>query len=89
MSKSIRGKFLMRRGTLANGEEVLILAGVARPTDFQTGDLDDNDEMWVADVTFEVGLRFSGRAHNNLPMEDFLEGEQQSPKCWAKKEQLL
>lgn len=90
--REIRGKFLIRIGRdRATNKKVIVLAGVAEPTNFDINEIDDNDEMWVADILISGGLRFSEKekgSDGSLSLEDFIRGKFQHPMHWNKKEHL-
>ncbi len=90
MSIHLKGKFLVRKAKMENGEERLILAGTFIPN-FNISEIKSNDEMWVAELKIlEGGLRFTNpyTTDGGSP-EDFLCGNNQSPKCWKNKSNLL
>jgi hypothetical protein len=89
MRKSFKGKFLVRKSTLTNGTPVVILCGSFYPN-FDTETLNDDDEMWVAELEVkDGGIRFHEKlGGSQVSPEDFLIGEYQSPDSWKNKEQL-
>ncbi len=83
--KQLRGKFLLRKSTLQNGSTVLTMTGVFPSYNF---DIEDGDEMWVADVVIQDGgFAFSNPSREVSP-EDFLSGENQNIKEWKTKKEL-
>lgn len=89
MAKSFRGKFLVRRATNhSDGKQSVVICGVFKPN-FDINQLNDNDEMWVADlVVGSGGIRFSGKETLGPSPEDFLEGQCMSPSSWKNRDQL-
>lgn len=89
ITKTFKGKFLVRRSALSNKEPVVIICGVFK-TNFDSNILNDDDEMWVAELEVkEGGLRFHNRVSTRqFSPEDFLEGEHQAPSYWQNKDQL-
>jgi hypothetical protein len=86
--KKLRGKYLVRRTKLVNGAEGLILTGVFYP-DFDINEINENDEMWVSDITIGNGLRFTDPVKPDAGSpEDFLDGNCMSPKDWKTKSEL-
>lgn len=89
MDREIRGRCLVRKSKLDNGEEVLILCGAFYPQNFDINTIHDGDEMWVLDITINSGgLRFIGSKNVSISPEDFLVGEGQMVSNWNKKEKL-
>lgn len=82
--ESFKGKMLVRKSTLDNGEKVLILAG----TFFPSASIDsfkDNDEMWVVELEVKEVIKFTGYIENNIQApspEEFISGEGQNSKDW-------
>ena len=73
MERKLRGKCLVNRNTLKNGEEVLTLTGVFYPVSFNVEDVKDGGEMWVADIIVEEGgIRFTKNESISISPEDFL-----------------
>lgn len=89
MVKILRGKYLVRKGTLANGEKVLTLTGVFHPN-FSLDEIKDNDEMWVSDIIINGGIKFTDPVNFSgaCSPEEFLLGEYQSPEDWKTKSEL-
>jgi hypothetical protein len=87
MEKVIIGKYLIKKATLKNGEVVLTLTGVFHPKNFNIDEINDNDEMWVSGLITTNGLKFTN-PFNSVSPEDFLSGENQSPKDWKNKSVL-
>lgn len=83
MERMLRGKYLVRKSTLENGEKVLTLTGVFRPN-FDIDEVKDNDEMWVSDIIVcSGGIRFTDPIGiDGGSPEDFLDGDNQSPRNW-------
>ena len=90
MERILRGKYLVRPSTLKDGTKVLTLTGVFHPMNFEVSDVEGSDEMWVSDIIISSGgIRFTepiGRDGGSP--EDFLEGENQSPRSWKKRSEL-
>lgn len=89
MAKSFRGKFLVR---VASSQETMqkrvVLCGVFVPN-FDIDELNENDEMWVAELSVvSGGIRFTGKETGGPSPEDFLEGAFMSPRDWKNREQL-
>jgi hypothetical protein len=90
MSYLFRGKFLVRKSKLVNGEDVIIFCGLALPASDQNLVLNSKDEMWVCDIEVKSGgVRFEefGTTGAGSP-EDFLSGMFQSQNEWKKKSEL-
>lgn len=90
MERILRGKYLVRKSKLENGKEVIILAGVFHPLNFNVEDIKNNDEMWVSDIIVSSGgLRFTDPigVDGGSP-EDFISGVNQSPLNWENKNNL-
>lgn len=89
MKRQLRGKCLVRKSTLTNGEEVLTICGNFYPN-FNINEIKDNDEMWVCDMTIEDGgLRFTNPTSiDGGSPENFLNGDNNLPKHWNTKEKL-
>lgn len=86
--KSIRGKFLVRVGKTSAGEKVIVFSGAAIPLNFSIDEIDDNDEMWVADILITDGIRFSEKekgSDGSLSPEEFIQGKFQHPMYWNKR----
>lgn len=84
MEKVLRGKCLVRKSKLGNGDGVVILTGVFYPQNFNTDEIKNNDEMWVSDIIIPSGgLRFTDpHGIDGGSPEDFLCGNNQSPRDW-------
>lgn len=88
MSKKLRGKYLIKKSILQNGEQVLTLTGVFHPSNFSVDEISDGDEMWVSDIVIEEGgIKFT-EPDNHVSPEDFLSGQNHSPKSWKNKNNL-
>lgn len=91
MELILRGKFLIRKTKLDSGKSALIVTGAAFVNSDNFYDtIDDNDEMWVCDLTLlPGGIRFSNRVDIKAGSpEDFLMGQSQSPSAWKKRTDL-
>lgn len=91
MEKILRGKYLVRRATLEEtGQKVLIITGIFHPQNFDVDDVKSNDEMWVSDlIVAPGGIRFSDPlGSDGGSPEDFLNGDAQSPRSWKTRESL-
>ena len=87
MEKVLRGKYLVRKSKLSNGQNVLTISGVFHPQNFNIDEVKDNDEMWVSDIIISSGgIRFTDPigVDGGSP-EDFISGDNQSPSCWSTK----
>ena len=90
MERILRGKYLVRKSKLENGNEVITLSGVFHPQNFNVSEIKDNDEMWVSDIIVSSGgIRFTdpNDADGGSP-EDFISGINQSPSNWKTKGSL-
>lgn len=90
MEKILRGKYLIRKSTTSEGNKVITLTGVFHPRNFDINEINDNDEMWVSDLIVSTGgIRYTDPVGiDGGSPEDFLEGNNQSPKCWNNKTSL-
>ena len=72
MSKrKLIGKSLVRRTTLANGKDAIILTGVFYPENFDISDL--NDEIWAMRFTVDEGIIYDTNEHTmGVSPEDYL-----------------
>jgi hypothetical protein len=87
--KTIRGKYLVRVASNANGQKKIIICGIFDPIDFDIESIDTRDEMWVSDLlVMNGGVKFTGKCNGALSPEDFLEGEFHSPSFWSNREEL-
>lgn len=91
MDKIIRGKFLVRKGTTHDGDEILVIAGVFHPRNFSLDEIKNNDEMWVADLIVAGGWKFTDPStYSGVgSVEEFLEGNFQRPEDWKSDPQPL
>ena len=87
-NKILRGKYLVKRAVLKDGSEVVILSGIFRPINFSINDIKEDDEMWVSDLeVLSGGIRFTDpHSVDGGSLEDFISGNNQSPKDWKNKE---
>lgn len=87
MEKILRGKYLVRKSKLKNGQDVVTLSGVFHPQNFDISEIKDNDEMWVSNIIVSSGgIRFSDPIGiDGGSPEDFLSGINQSPLDWKTK----
>jgi len=90
MDRILRGKYLVRRAKLTNGVDVITLAGIFYPQNFDIETIKDDDEMWVSDIIVSSGgLRFTDPVGTDAgSLEDFVEGSNQSPLNWGTKGSL-
>jgi len=89
MERILRGKYLVRKGKLTNGDPIVIICGMFHPTNFNVDDINGNDEMWVSDIIISGGLRFTNPIGiDGGSPEDFLDGNNVSPQCWNDKDIL-
>lgn len=90
MERILRGKYLVRKSKLSNGQEVLTISGVFYPQNFNIDEVKDNDEMWVSDlVVSSGGIRFTDPiGRDGVSPEDFMSGENHSPSDWNNKNKL-
>jgi hypothetical protein len=76
--KTITGKFLIRKGTMANGEMALVVAGTCFPEGFELGDVSDKDELWVARFDLVEVIKYEQRCPESTGFkrspEDFIAG---------------
>lgn len=87
MEKILKGKYLVRKSKLSNGQDVLTISGVFHPQNFNIDEVKDNDEMWVSEIIISSGgIRFTDPigVDGGSP-EDFISGNNQSPSCWGTK----
>jgi hypothetical protein len=87
MEKILRGKYLVRKSKLSDGQDVLTISGVFYPQNFNIDEVKDNDEMWVSDIIISSGgIRFTDPIGlDGGSPEDFISGNNQSPSCWNTK----
>ena len=87
-NKILSGKYLVKRAVLKDGSEVVILSGIFRPINFSINDIKEDDEMWVSDLeVLSGGIRFTDpHSVDGGSLEDFISGNNQSPKDWKNKE---
>jgi hypothetical protein len=90
MEKILRGKYLVRKSKTDKGVDVLTLTGVFYPQNFELSEINDSDEMWVSEIHIpNGGIKFTNPLTlDGGSLEDFLEGNNQSPLCWKNKELL-
>ena len=89
MEKILRGKYLVRKSKLPNGQEVLTISGVFHPINFNIDEVKDNDEMWVSDIIVSGRIRFTDPIGiDGGSPEDFISGINQSPSSWKTKDVL-
>ncbi len=91
MERILRGKYLVRKSKLENGEKVLTLSGVFYASNFDINEVNDNDEMWVSDIIISGGIRFTDPFGTDAGSpEDFVSGSgnMQSPSNWQTKSNL-
>lgn len=90
MERILRGKYLVRKSKLKNGDEVITLSGVFYPQNFNVAEIKDNDEMWVSDIIISSGgIRFTDPVGiDGGSPEEFISGENQLPSYWKTKGSL-
>lgn len=89
MEKILRGKYLVRKGTLDNGDKILILTGMFFPINFDINEIKDEDEMWVSNLIVGSGVKFTDPiGSDGSSPEDFLDGQMTDPSCWKTKTKL-
>jgi hypothetical protein len=88
MEKKLKGKFLVRRGKLADGTPILQVSGVFFANFID--EVKDNDEMWVSELTIGQGLKFTDPVEgvDAGSAEEFLAGRCQSPRDWKHKSEI-
>jgi hypothetical protein len=87
MERILRGKYLVRKSKLKNGEDVITVTGVFYPQNFNINEIKDDDEMWISDIIVSSGgIRFTDPiGGDGGSPEDFLDGVNQSPSAWKNK----
>lgn len=90
MDKILRGKYLVRKSKLKDGNDVIILTGIFYPQNFEVSEIKNNDEMWVSDIiVVSGGLKFTDPIGiDGGSPEDFLDGNNQSTSNWKTKGKL-
>lgn len=90
MERILRGKYLVRKSKLQNGDEVITLSGVFHPQNFNVDEIKDNDEMWVSDIIVSTGgIKFTDPIGiDGSSPEDFISGVNQSTLNWKTKGSL-
>jgi len=91
MDKILRGKYLVRKSKLENGQDVVTISGVFYPQNFDISEIKDNDEMWISDIIVSSGggIRFTDPVGiDGGSPEDFISGINQSPSNWKTKSSL-
>lgn len=88
--KTLIGKYLVRKSKTTDGKPILIVCGTFLVSSELYNGINDNDEMWVSEITVgEGGIRFIDPiGTDGGSPEDFLEGAMQSPRNWKKKLKL-
>ena len=85
--ENFKGKMLVRKSKLANGQQVIILCGSFYPSE-PLSNFDDADEMWAVELEVKDVIKFTGFKENNIQAaspQGFLGGVGQSPKEWIYK----
>ena len=90
MEESFKGKMLVRKSKLPNGNPCLILTGIFY-SNLPEEMYDDRDEMWAVQFNVVESKKFVCTQPSGLPYspEDFLGGCGQDPNSgyWKPKEQ--